>query len=129
MFTRVDLPAPFSPSRAWTSPRLKSKSTWSFASTPGNCLVIPRSSSTGAASIGGDSIDPETTSGTKCPARRSRSSLVLPDGRRDLDLPGDDLLPEDSDLRENLRTQLALEPRADLAEGNPVVLQVEDRVR
>jgi len=42
MFISVVLPAPFSPSRAWTSPGATSKETSSFASTPGKRLVIPR---------------------------------------------------------------------------------------
>src|ERR671933_2460518 len=42
MFESVLLPAPFSPSRACTSPAAASKSTWSLATTPGNRLVIPR---------------------------------------------------------------------------------------
>src|SRR6266511_2467833 len=42
MFESVDLPAPFSPSSAWTSPTAASKSTASFASTPGKRLLIPR---------------------------------------------------------------------------------------
>src|SRR6478609_3806497 len=44
MFESVDLPAPFSPSNACTSPSTTSKWTFSFATTPGNRLVIPRSS-------------------------------------------------------------------------------------
>src|SRR5687767_2182429 len=62
MFISVDFPAPFSPSSACTSPRWRSKSTWSLASTPGKRLVIPRSSrmgtaarSTRASAIAGDS--------------------------------------------------------------------------
>src|SRR6476646_3727433 len=42
MFESVDLPAPFSPSRACTSPSEASKSTRSLATTPGNRFVIPR---------------------------------------------------------------------------------------
>src|SRR5438128_4119533 len=42
MFESVLLPAPFSPSRACTSPAAASKSTPSFATTPGNRFVIPR---------------------------------------------------------------------------------------
>src|SRR3954447_2856339 len=42
MLERVLLPAPFSPSSAWTSPSSASKSTPAFAITPGNRLVIPR---------------------------------------------------------------------------------------
>src|SRR5438477_7133002 len=44
MFESVDLPAPFSPSSACTSPSTASKSTASFARTPGKRFVIPRSS-------------------------------------------------------------------------------------
>ena len=44
---RVDLPAPFSPSRQCTSPRRRVRSTRSFASTPGNAFVIPTSSTIG----------------------------------------------------------------------------------
>src|SRR5438874_604451 len=43
MFDSVVLPAQFSPRRACTSPSAASKSTWSFATTPGNRFVIPRS--------------------------------------------------------------------------------------
>ena len=42
MFESVLLPAPFSPSSACTSPAAASKSTASFASTPGKRFVIPR---------------------------------------------------------------------------------------
>src|SRR6476660_115798 len=44
MFMSVDLPAPFSPSRAWTSPARASKSTWSLARTPGKDLTTPTAS-------------------------------------------------------------------------------------
>src|SRR3954452_12102836 len=47
MFESVDLPAPFSPSSACTSPADASKWTSSLATTPGNRLVIPRSSTAG----------------------------------------------------------------------------------
>src|SRR5919201_4513657 len=45
----VDLPAPFSPSRQCTSPRRTSNEMSLFATTPGNALVMPTSSTTGAA--------------------------------------------------------------------------------
>ncbi len=38
MFISVLFPAPFSPTRAKTSPLFISKETLSFASTPGNCI-------------------------------------------------------------------------------------------
>ena len=37
----VDFPAPFSPSKAWISPRCRSRSTPSSAVTPGKRLVTP----------------------------------------------------------------------------------------
>src|SRR3954447_13476891 len=46
MFISVDLPAPFSPSSACTSPSRRSKSTSSFATMPGKRLVMWRISST-----------------------------------------------------------------------------------
>src|ERR1700759_2208567 len=48
MFESVDLPAPFSPSRACTSPSAASQSTPSFATTPGNRFVMFRSSTAAA---------------------------------------------------------------------------------
>ena len=42
MFMSVDLPAPFSPSRAWTSPVRRSKLTSSLATMPGKRLTMPR---------------------------------------------------------------------------------------
>ena len=42
MFMSVDLPAPFSPSSAWTSPARRSKSTSSLATMPGKRLTMPR---------------------------------------------------------------------------------------
>ena len=47
MFISVLFPAPFSPRSAWISPVARSKSTWSLATTPGNGLTMPRSSTTG----------------------------------------------------------------------------------
>src|SRR3990170_7382073 len=47
IFIRVDLPAPFSPTRAWTSPGNTSKETSSRARTPGKSLVMDSISSTG----------------------------------------------------------------------------------
>src|SRR5690348_2674677 len=53
MFERVDLPAPFSPSRACTSPSAASKSTPSLATTPGNRFVMLRSSTAAAMKVAG----------------------------------------------------------------------------
>src|SRR5918992_4131946 len=44
----VDFPAPFSPMSAWISPSRKARSTESFATTPGNRLVIPSRDTSGA---------------------------------------------------------------------------------
>ena len=49
MFDSVLLPAPFSPSSACTSPARASKSTPSFATTPGKRFVIPRIATAGGA--------------------------------------------------------------------------------
>src|SRR5439155_16376834 len=48
MLIRVDLPAPFSPSRQCTSPCRAASETSSFATTPGNRFVMPSSSTAGA---------------------------------------------------------------------------------
>ena len=53
MFESVLLPAPFSPSSACTSPSAASKSTPSFATTPGNRFVIPRRATAAAMEEGG----------------------------------------------------------------------------
>ena len=50
MFMSVDLPAPFSPTTACTSPGSTDRCTAWLATTPGNRLSIPRSSMTGAGS-------------------------------------------------------------------------------
>ena len=53
MLISVDLPAPFSPSSACTSPARTSRSMRSLATTPGNTLVIPRSSTSGGGCVPG----------------------------------------------------------------------------
>src|SRR5581483_9282852 len=135
MFISVDLPAPFSPSRACTSPCSTSRSTWSLASTPGNCFVIPLSSRTGSAltaarfygaeNAGGRARgppSPETGPGTGRIPSPSRSSTLQ--RRRRLDLAGDDLGLQRVDPRDVGLRHL----RADLAEGDAAVLQVERQV-
>ena len=47
----VDLPAPFSPTSEWTSPARRSNETFVSARTPGNVLLMPRSSRMGALSF------------------------------------------------------------------------------
>ena len=80
MFISVDLPAPFSPSSACTSPRPRSKSTWSFASDPGEPLRDPAQLEHGRA--GAASMrrrDSEARSGS-----RGRSGRLQRGGRLDL---------------------------------------------
>ena len=50
-FIRVDLPAPFSPIKAWTVPGRTVRLTPSSALTPGNSLQMPRISSSAGCSI------------------------------------------------------------------------------
>jgi hypothetical protein len=45
----VDLPAPFSPINAWTSPGRSCRETSSFATTPGKRFVMPSSTTKGGA--------------------------------------------------------------------------------
>jgi hypothetical protein len=63
IFTNVLLPAPFSPSRAWTSPERRSKSTPFSASIPPKRLRIPRMRSNvrpAAGVAGADSAMPDS---------------------------------------------------------------------
>src|SRR2546421_10956380 len=53
---RVVLPAPFSPTMAWTSAARTWMFTSSLATTPGNRLLIPRSSTAGAPSFAATGI-------------------------------------------------------------------------
>src|ERR1700752_4752042 len=48
MFIRVDLPAPFSPTRAWISPEATARETPFKTRLPSNSLVTSRSSRAGA---------------------------------------------------------------------------------
>ncbi len=75
---RVLLPAPFSPQRAWISPRPRSKETPSRARTPGNSLVIERSSRSGStASATGPSARPCRRPRTGChPSLRTASTRL-----------------------------------------------------
>src|SRR5580765_2361907 len=136
MFISVDFPAPFSPSSACTSPLRRSKSTWSFATTPGNRFVMPRISRTVEASTdagfyeGATGACPvnvagtsKTTAGPEGPAVRYRCSVSL-ELARDLELLLDDLhLDRIHLLDERLRHR-----RVDLADTHAAVLQVEEKV-
>src|SRR5258708_39633281 len=126
MFSSVDLPAPFSPSSACTSPRRRSKSTWSFASTPGKRFVRPRSSRTGvsvSATVGRDSTESEEGGPESPPSFAETTSPLLDRGRRH-DRAGDDLRAENGDLLE----ERGRDVRADLAQAHAAVLQVERQV-
>src|SRR3954470_10492779 len=114
MFISVDLPAPFSPSSACTSPGRSSKSTRSLARTPGNRFVIPLSSSAAGASIGRDSRD----------SARWACELRAADGRRHLQRARDDLLAHGVHAVDQRLRHL----RADLAHADTVVLQIEEDV-
>src|SRR3954470_7023087 len=98
----VDLPAPFSPRRAWTSPGRRSKSTPSLATMRPKRFVMPRSSS--AASI-----------------RSLGRALAHRVGRRDV--AALDLIHDRLDL-----VGVLLPRRADLADPDAVVVQVGDHV-
>src|SRR3954467_8508088 len=71
MFESVDLPAPFSPSSACTSPSAASKWTPSFGTTPGNGLVMSRSSTAAAIEKGRTGPEPRPPV--------TRSALRAPD--------------------------------------------------
>src|SRR5919198_503138 len=69
MFESVLLPAPFSPSSACTSPSAASKSTRSFATTPGNRFVIPRRATAGRLElIAGGEESGESAASPRCSA-------------------------------------------------------------
>src|SRR5262245_46037618 len=56
MFIKVDLPAPFSPSSACTSPARMSKSMSALATTPGKLFPMPRMSTNGTCSAAARSV-------------------------------------------------------------------------
>src|SRR5215471_6620269 len=72
MFESVLLPAPFSPSSACTSPAAASKSTASFASTPGKCFVIPRIETAGETPGWPAPLAVDPVSGACCPNALAR---------------------------------------------------------
>src|ERR1700757_3378470 len=124
MFISVDLPAPFSPSSACTSPRRTSNETSSFATTPGNSLRMPRISRTSSSLTEVDAIARRREGEMDLPSRRTRR-VLLAHSHRGRQLPGDDLRlvlvhRVDPRLRHG---------RADLAHADAVVLEVERDVR
>ncbi len=76
MLESVLLPAPFSPSSACTSPAAASKSTRSFATTPGKRLLIPRIDTAGVA------VNEAASTGTA--TAQAGSSSASPTGARAL---------------------------------------------
>src|SRR5919201_3491772 len=119
MFISVVLPAPFSPRSACTSPRWTSKPTWSFARTPGNRFVIPRTSRIGRSSTDDDF----RRAGPRArPSSSMRNVLLRP---RNLDLARDDLPLQRVHLGDVRLRHL----RADLAEPEAAVLERERHVR
>ncbi len=71
---RVDLPAPFWPSRQCTSPAATSRSTPSRARTPGNCLTMPRIASSGSPVIRTPRCVPAGTVGALTSAVQGRNN-------------------------------------------------------
>src|SRR6476646_1601842 len=122
MFISVDLPAPFSPSRACTSPRRTSNETPSFATTPGNSLRMSRISRT-RSSATGVSYRKTKRAGRKPALSQPIRALLLED-RRGLELARDDLRLVAVHQRDPRLRDL----RADLADAHAVVLEVEEQV-
>src|ERR1700710_657084 len=110
MLMSVLLPAPFSPSRAWTSPARTSRSTAELARTPpGKRFVMPRS----LTFMCRPSYAPDDGRG------------LLLGQRRDVYRPVDDRLAARVDERRHVRRHLRL-PLVEVREGDAVVLEVGD---
>src|SRR5262245_59867159 len=130
MFIRVDLPAPFSPSSACTSPRARSKLTSSLARTPGNCFTMPRISRTvGASAMREDSMAPHATdkkegADSRPPPRVPQRPCELSDDERRCHLAVDDELLQ----RQRLCDDRLRHRRVDLPEVHPAVGEVEVQV-
>src|SRR5581483_8999243 len=119
MFISVDLPAPFSPRRACTSPSRRSKFTSSFAITPGKRFVIPRSSRRGASAIARAILSRRgvrppcggpTLVASFRPLLDGRGDALDLAGLEELELRGDGVL----DRRRHLRAPLAVADAADV---------------
>src|SRR6266480_4705048 len=124
MFISVDLPAPFSPSSACTSPRRTSKETSSLATTPGNSLRIPRISRTRSSAT---RSHPTKKREEGRPGSPPSCRAVLRKHCRNLELVMNDLRLE---LLHQLdpRRMLLRDLRGDLPHAHTVVPQVEDAV-
>src|SRR5581483_6430210 len=123
MFMSVDLPAPFSPRSACTSPPRRSKSMASLARTPGNDLVTLRSSSTVAVGTA-LSMSDDCSGRASRPAPNVAPFLDAAEGCGHLDRAGDDLRLE----RVHLRDERLRYRRVDLADAHAVVLEREQQV-
>ena len=124
MFISVDLPAPFSPSSACTSPRRTSNDTSSLATTPGNSLRMPRISRTSSSLTAVDAIARRREGEIETPSRPD-GQVLLAQRRRRGERAGDDL---------RLVLVHRVDPRlwhrrADRADADAAVLQVEGDVR
>src|SRR5438093_1758508 len=134
MFDSVLLPAPFSPSSACTSPAAASKSTASFASTPGKRLVIPRMAT---AAPCGAAVVSTRSAATRFSSRRRRRRLARrwdvgdgPDYSLDQPLHGVQVLdPEALALRDHQLAALVIERAGELVElpGLDLLLLREDQ--
>src|SRR3954468_14512764 len=118
MFINVDLPAPFSPSSAWNSPRRSGRWTASLAVSAPKRLVMPRSSRASSAA-------PDASVGV---IRRQRTTwtevLLAGDRVRRRDRAVLQLGGHGVELRLVLGTR-----RADLADARAAVGDLERRVR
>src|SRR6185437_13601880 len=121
MFISVDLPAPFSPSSACTSPRRTSRETSSLATTPGNSLRMPRISRTRSSLTAAMLLRNRRRTGNS-PALRGSSLLSE---RRRWDEPAGDHVRLVLVHRRDPRLRHL---RADLAHADAAVLQVEQDV-
>src|SRR5512132_1483323 len=95
---KVDLPAPFSPISAWTSPARSSRSTSSFASTPGKRLVMRSRTTRGGVALPPAPSPPVTL--LPRPALRTLGRVGNDDGSVD------DLLLELVELLRDVRGEL-----------------------
>src|SRR5918994_331904 len=114
-FIRVDLPAPFSPSRQWISPGTMSRSMASLATSDPNRLVIPRRQRPVPASAAGD-----VPRAISVPKLSLRLGLGL-----DLDLAADDVRLQGVELGLELGGHLAVE-LVERRETGALVLQRAD---
>src|SRR6266540_5428740 len=90
IFISVDLPAPFSPTIAWIVPLRTVRLTSELATTPGNRLVIPLSSTAGGSLVIAAPIRRNGGGPVRVPRPHKCRSLLA----RNRDLSRDDLLLE-----------------------------------